>query len=895
MRKINFHQWLRAAVCLLLCVNIFSAVMPRTALAQSEETDETEARLVISSAEDFLKFSEDCRLDSYSRGLLVELSGPIDLTDRQFDGIPTFGGVFDGCGYEISGLSIGRSGSVQGLFRYVQESAVVRNLSVSGQVAPGGTHNYVGGIAGINAGTIENCSFSGKVSGADCVAGIAGRNEVTGIIDSCGAYGDIHADHFVGGIAGENIGVIRDCDNYARVNTVVEQNTVELSDITLDSLTSSEAAVVTTDIGGIAGTSDGVIRDCGNYGAVGHQHIGYNIGGVAGRQSGYIVDCVNRGEILGRKEVGGIVGQMEPSTVILYRPDTIQILEGQLSTLSGLIDNTAGNAQGTASELAGQMTQMQEHLENAQDALDQLVPGEGAEPPDEDSTAAALNSLSGSINAMTGIVSGMAATSEESIGVLANDINALVSQMGSIGQTIADSSGAMGGTVSDASDADTEEDISGKVADCSNFGYVQADLNAGGIAGSMALENNLDPESDIQILGSSSLNYDCEARAVVLRCDNHGTVSAKRQNVGGIAGLMLMGLVRDSVNAGRIDAPAAKYVGGIAGRSVGFIRQCSTKCVLDGGSYVGGIAGEALLVTDCRSMPVLDGGSEKTGAIIGYTEDIFAADEEEEQPVARNYYIPVGDDVGGIDGISYFSAAESLSGEAFFALEDLPRIFRVVTVKFIFEDETERSIYAAQGGQLDRLKIPAVPEKEGYVGCWDGLAEFDMDNVSFDTVFRLSYTPLDSTLQSENTRENGLPVLIVHGVFEEGSTLSLSETDSVPSLGEKQTLVEAWEVSLNGCDSESRLRYLIPEGQNSGELTLMVMNAGGQWEKREGVADGSYLVFSADGSEKGIALIHTPESYLVEMIAAGAAILVVITAVVVFVIRRRKSKANEEQ
>ncbi len=892
MRKLNLKRWLRAAVCLLLCLNILSAVMPRAALAQSENTEEPEARLVISGTEDFLKFSEDCRLDSYSRGLLVELSGPVDLTGRQFEGIPTFGGVFDGCGYEISGLSIGRSGSVQGLFRYVQESAVICNLSVSGQVAPGGTHNYVGGIAGINAGTIENCTFSGKVSGADCVGGVAGRNDLTGIIDSCESSGGIHADHFVGGIAGENFGVIRGCENNAQVNTVVEQNSVELSDITLDSLTSSEAAVVTTDIGGIAGTSSGVIRDCGNHGAVGYQHIGYNIGGVAGRQSGYIVDCVNKGEIHGRKEVGGIVGQMEPSTVVLYRPDTIQILEGQLNTLSGLIDNTAGNAQGTASELAGQMTQMQGHLENAQDALDQLLPGEGAEPPDEDSTAAALNSLSGSISAMTGIVSGMASTSEESIGVLTNDINALVNQMGSIGQTIADSAGAMGGTVSDASDADTEEDISGKVADCVNFGYIQADLNAGGIVGSIALENNFDPESDFQILGSSSLNYDCEARAVVLRGENHGTVSAKRQNAGGIAGLMLMGLVRDSVNAGRIDAPTAKYVGGIAGRSEGFIRRCSAKCVLDGASYVGGIAGEALLVTDCRSMPVLDGGSEKTGAIIGYTKDIFAADEEEEQPVARNYYIAVGSDAGGIDGISYFSAAEAMTEEAFFALEDLPRIFRVVTVKFVFEDETERSIYAAQGGAVDRLKIPGVPEKEGYIGCWDGLAGFDLDNVSFDTVFRLSYTPLDSTLQSENVRENGLPVLIVHGVFEEGSVLSLRETESSPSLEEEQTLVEAWELSLNGGDSETRIRYLIPEGQDSDQLTLSVMNAGGKWEERDGVVDGSYLVFSADGSEKGIALIHTPESHLVEMIAVSAAALAVIAAVIVFVIRRKKSKVE---
>ena len=166
------------------------------------------------------------------------------------------------------------------------------------------------------------------------MGGIAGVNTVTGVIENCHSMGTVSGSHFVGGIAGENMGIIRDCANHAAVNTTPRQNSVQLPDINIDSLTNTEAANIATDIGGIAGISGGVIRKCENLGNVGYRQMGYNIGGIAGTQSGYITDCVNRGHIQGRKEVGGIVGQMEPAIVIAYSKDTLQILKGQLSELS---------------------------------------------------------------------------------------------------------------------------------------------------------------------------------------------------------------------------------------------------------------------------------------------------------------------------------------------------------------------------------------------------------------------------------------------------------------------------------------------------------------------------------------------------------------------------------
>ncbi len=50
--------------------------------------------------------------------------------------IPTFAGIFDGSGFTISNVKLTGDGSAVGLFRYVQEGAKVRNLTVTGKYLP---------------------------------------------------------------------------------------------------------------------------------------------------------------------------------------------------------------------------------------------------------------------------------------------------------------------------------------------------------------------------------------------------------------------------------------------------------------------------------------------------------------------------------------------------------------------------------------------------------------------------------------------------------------------------------------------------------------------------------------------------------------------------------------
>lgn len=362
---------LLAAVCLL-----FSLAQPAAAAGTGEIT--------ITTVADLLELTRNCSLDTWSQGKTVRLAADLDLTGAAFTPIPTFGGTFDGQGHTISGLSLTANGSKQGLFRTIQPGGVVENLNVSGTVAPGGSQTNVGGIAGVNGGTIRNCTFSGSVSGKAAVGGIAGRNQETGQIADCAVSGVIQGEGGTGGIVGRNLGVLLKCSSSAGVNTSERGDSTpsveDLADLDLEStLTGEDSGEAEslldthTDTGGVAGYSSGVIQSCSNTGTVGYPHVGYNIGGIVGRQTGYLAGCVNSGSVLGRKDVGGIAGQAEPDLTVTPGSDTLERLRTELDTLDGLIQRAIDDAQGTADTVSAHLTAIGDETDKARDHTQTLA------------------------------------------------------------------------------------------------------------------------------------------------------------------------------------------------------------------------------------------------------------------------------------------------------------------------------------------------------------------------------------------------------------------------------------------------------------------------------------------------------------------------------------------
>ena len=877
-------------ISILLCVVLLLGTAAPVSAEETEIEEEIPMQeLKISTAEEFLAFAENCRLDSYSRNLAVTLEQDIDLQGTRFAGIPIFSGSFDGQGYIVSGLDIRESGSVQGLFRYLTAEATVRNLNVSGAIHPGGSRGEVGAIAGQNAGVILNCSFTGSISGGDYVGGLAGINTITGVIENSTVSGDLHGDHFVGGIAGENAGVIRNCSNSARINTTPQQNSIDIGDITMDTLTNTESVNTVTDIGGIAGISSGVIRGCVNTGDVGYQHMGYNIGGIVGTQSGYAVDCENRGEVQGRKEVGGIVGQMEPVSVIEYTEDMLQILQGQLDTMSGLVNRAASNAQGNANGIGSQIGTLQDLAQTARDAVDTLFPDvENPEIPDPDTILAAQNTLSAALDAMPGTVNAIASAAQTTLYGLTQDLNAISGQIGVMGETIRNGSETLGGSITDMSDLDTPELLTGKVENCRNTGTVLADLNVGGIVGAMAIEIDLDILEDWEQRGEVSLNFRSEVRAVILQCENQGLVIGKKQNVGGIVGWQSLGLVKGCTNTGKVDGENADYVGGISGMSTGYIRGNYAKCEIIASTCAGGIAGSATVATDCISMVQMENVREKSGAILGEAAQSNTPDEE--MLIAGNIYPAIFRDIGAIDGISYSGMAEPMTLDAFLEVENLPEIFRKVTLRFRYEDGTEKQIAVPSGGEIAWNQIPTIPEKEGHTAKWEGLDDADLENLVFDMTFAAVYVPHRATIQSAETRENGRPLLLLEGAFSEQTALSVSGSDKIPVLSEGETWLESWEITAT--QSAGTVRFLMPEDVDAGDVKLLICDGEGTWTPVSAHADGSYLVFDAQQEMTAIALVQISRSNFVLWAMAGFAL--VLALAVILVIRKKKRSNSPE-
>lgn len=402
-------RWGALLLSLLLCTQLAAPALA----AQPEQ-------ISIGTAQELLGLARDCTLDAWSRGKTVTLTGDISLAGVEFTPIPSFNGTFDGGGHTISGLDLSGSVSPTGLFGMLQSGAVVKNLHVRGSVAPGGARDMAGGIAGINSGVIENCSFMGTVSGGNSVGGIAGVNDVGGTVRDSAAGGSITGKSMTGGIAGKNLGVISGCSNSACVNITGADPGLDLAELdlgassNLGSLRALGTVNVATDTGGIAGYSTGMVLSCTNLAVIGYQHIGYNVGGIAGRSCGHIAHCENKGAVFGRKDIGGIVGQAEPDIVLNLSAGQAEGLRGNLEQLQKLIDNAVSDAQSSGSDLSSRFTAIGGAIDgamgHAEDLANQISRFGGSTVAEINRGSEIITGAVRRLDAMSGDITGLSET-----------------------------------------------------------------------------------------------------------------------------------------------------------------------------------------------------------------------------------------------------------------------------------------------------------------------------------------------------------------------------------------------------------------------------------------------------------------------------------------------------
>lgn len=186
---------------------------------------------IITTFEDFQKISESDESLAGNYVLENDITLPSDWHSIG-TGKP-FTGCFEGNGHTIT-IGAADTGTNTNLVPFFKNSGVIHDLNVAGTVSvntyfgsvvssnvSGGYvidcssdaditvtgKGMVGGIAGVNEGTVYRCQFTGTLAtetmnGVSYYGGIIGYN--SGTVDSCANYGSIRGCVIVGGIAGQN-------------------------------------------------------------------------------------------------------------------------------------------------------------------------------------------------------------------------------------------------------------------------------------------------------------------------------------------------------------------------------------------------------------------------------------------------------------------------------------------------------------------------------------------------------------------------------------------------------------------------------------------------------------------------------------------------------------------
>lgn len=200
------------------------------------------------------------------------------------DGAVTYSGVFNGGNHKITFSAGIADWKFVGLFA-VNEGAI-QNLTIEGGDISSQTDlAFAGGFAGLNRGTITNCTNNINITAS-------GKNA------------------YAGGIAGTmQFGTISGCVNNGTITIT--------SDIQSENITDKEASA-----GGIVAFNyNGFIKKCTNNGAISNSEEQGYTGGIAGNNSGSIDNCLNTGEITNSDSkasslTGGIAGLLYHNTNI---------------------------------------------------------------------------------------------------------------------------------------------------------------------------------------------------------------------------------------------------------------------------------------------------------------------------------------------------------------------------------------------------------------------------------------------------------------------------------------------------------------------------------------------------------------------------------------------------
>lgn len=865
MKKYLKKRIIPAGLSLILIIMTVISIMPINVSAEDSLNV-----IEISRVNELIEFANKCKYDSYSKDKIVKLTADIDVSGSDFKGISYFAGTFDGGSHIISGFNVDYKGSDFGFFRYIAESGFITNLNISGSINVTGSQENIGGIAGVNKGVINESSFSGKVNASTATGAIAGYNHENAKIVSCTSDADILATNQTGGIAGVNDGLISSCTSKSRVNTQELDTTLDIGGVDVGTLNLTQNVIDRNDMGGIAGESTGIISDCVNYGKIGFAHTGYNVGGIAGKQSGKVITCSNEGEIYGRKDVGGIVGQAEPDIESEYLNDRVDDVQSSIDIINSTLNNMSSSMNNASSDVKSYTENI---IDQYKELLDKLQDKLNGNNDNDEKIEDFVDDISKDIENSTVAddIHGLADTVDSEIRTIADSIERISAQIKNIGNTVTETMDVVTSDddyIEDISSADSAQNSDGVIAKSVNRGAVHGDINAGGIAGTMNVEYDVDPEYDLDITETTNVRLRSTVSDVVIYCINYGEVNSKKDCAGGIVGLQELGLVYGSEGYGTVKSETGNYAGGIAGNSASAITDSYSLCNVESEDYTGGICGKGYTMQNCISIPAILGDGEAKGSLAG----IIESDGE----VSTNIF--VNDIYGGIDDINYSGKADSASYEAVMAMENIPDGFHRVTLVFKADGNVIDTKNIAYNANLGVSELPSIPDKDGYYAQWP--ENIVSKPILQNTVVEAEYHVWIESVAGDIASQNDKPLFIAEGKFYDDNKITLSKCDTDNLSGDIEYSY-AWK--MRGTDVKDKgtktCHFYIKNTSGSSEVWYRD-NADSGWVKADAKEHGSYMTAEIP-YEADFAVIHKESSNMIYYICGGAAACIIVLAVII--------------
>lgn len=874
MKKYLKKRIIPAGLSLILIIMTVISIMPINVSAEDSLNV-----IEISRVNELIEFANKCKYDSYSKDKIVKLTADIDVSGSDFKGISYFAGTFDGGSHIISGFNVDYKGSDFGFFRYIAESGFITNLNISGSINVTGSQENIGGIAGVNKGVINESSFSGKVNASTATGAIAGYNHENAKIVSCTSDADILATNQTGGIAGVNDGLISSCTSKSRVNTQELDTTLDIGGVDVGTLNLTQNVIDRNDMGGIAGESTGIISDCVNYGKIGFAHTGYNVGGIAGKQSGKVITCSNEGEIYGRKDVGGIVGQAEPDIESEYLNDRVDDVQSSIDIINSTLNNMSSSMNNASSDVKSYTENI---IDQYKELLDKLQDKLNGNNDNDEKIEDFVDDISKVIENSTVAddIHGLADTVDSEIRTIADSIERISAQIKNIGNTVTETMDVVTSDdnyIEDISSADSAQNSDGVIAKSVNRGAVHGDINAGGIAGTMNVEYDVDPEYDLDITETTNVRLRSTVSDVVIYCINYGEVNSKKDCAGGIVGLQELGLVYGSEGYGTVKSETGNYAGGIAGNSASAITDSYSLCNVESEDYTGGICGKGYTMQNCISIPAILGDGEAKGSLAG----IIESDGE----VSTNIF--VNDIYGGIDDINYSGKADSASYEAVMAMENIPDGFHRVTLVFKADGNVIDTKNIAYNANLGVSELPSIPDKDGFYAQWP--ENIVSKPILQNTVVEAEYHVWIESVAGDIASQNDKPLFIAEGKFYDDNKITLSKCDTDNLSGDIEYSY-AWK--MRGTDVKDKgtktCHFYIKNTSGSSEVWYRD-NADSGWVKADAKEHGSYMTAEIP-YEADFAVIHKESSNIIYYICGGAAACIIVLAVIIIKKRKKRNK-----